>query len=506
MELAFETKTIPCLRETMYETISQEETSEAIVPDSFPDVARILDSFGTVILRAKEYRTGGISVTGGIQAGVIYAPDDGSTPRTLHFYVPFTVKAENDVITEKTKAMVDCHVRSVDARAINSRKVMVRVNLAGTITASEPAELEETDYAPEEGSDLQIRRSTYPVVRTMEMAEKPFAMTEEAELPAGRPFIQELYKYLTDFEVTESKLVGNKGVFKGMVTLKLLYLTAEGDLAIWSCQLPFSQYVELDHEYDGEEELQVLLALTDSSVEDANGQGKRLLVNLQVLAQCAVVGKQTLEVLEDAYSLGHEFTPEWKEVDATGRLDRQNFNETMRSAVQAPVKSVVDTRLYLDTPVQRREGDALVITVPITANTVYLDENGELQQNISRLEASCRTELADGCLCRPTARLTGEAFAVPAGDGMEIRGTITFTVDSMSGKNLRTLSGGQLGDEPIADAERPSVILRPAGPEDCLWSVAKACHTTTEAIRLANGLTEDGARLSGMLLIPVVKK
>lgn len=505
MELAFETKTIPCLQEILRETVSQEETSETIVPDSFPDVARVLDCFGTVILRAKEFRTGGISVSGGVQTGVIYAPEDGSAPRTLHLYVPFTIRVENDGIKEKTKAIADCRLRSVDARAVNPRKLMVRVNLTGTITAWEPAEIETYDYTPEPGSDLQLRKTAYPVVHPMETAEKPFAVNEEAELPAGRPAMQELCKYAVDLAVNESKLVGNKGVFKGTAGIKLLYLTPEGEPAVWMFQLPFSQYVEFDHEYGGEEELQIVLAPTDASVEDANGQGKRVLVSLQVLAQCSVVGTQTVGVLEDAYSLSREFKPNWTELALGGRLDRQKLSENVRTSVEAPARGVIDTQLYLDAPVQRREDDTVVISVPITANTVYVDDNGELQQNLSRFEASCRTELAPGCVCRASASLPSEASAVPAGEGMEIRCLVEFTVDSMSGGGVRALSGGQLGDEPLPNADRPSVILRQAAPDDSLWSIAKSCRTTTEAVKKANDLADDNARLTGMLLIPVVR-
>ena len=504
MELLFETKSADFLREVLYDTISQEETAETIVPDSYPDVERILDSFGSVVLRGKDYRSGSISISGGIHAGVIYAPEDQSAPRVLHVYIPFTVKVEGDGLTEQTRACVDCRVRSVDARVMNSRKVMVRVNLCGTVTGYEPACQELYSFEPMEGSDLQTRSDAYQVTRARETAEKPFTMAEEAELPSGRAPMRELYKYQADVEIIESKLVGNKGVFKGNVSLKLLYLTEEEELAAWSCQLPFSQYVELEHEYE-EEELQTGIALTDLSVEDANGQGKRLLVNLQMLAQCTVIGQETIEVIEDAYSLFHEFTPQWQQIEAAGRLDRQNFTETARTTVQAPVKAVLDTQVYLDEPAVRREDGQVVVTVPIAASVLYLDENDEVQGATARLEAACQTEAADGCGCRPSARLSGEAFAVPSGDGMEIRCTVNLTVDTMSQQGVETRSGGQISEERLPADERPSVILRPADEDDTLWSLAKRCRTTVDAICAANGLADETAKLSGMLLIPIIK-
>lgn len=504
MELLFETKSAEFLREVIYDTISQEETAETIVPDSYPDVERILDSFGSVVLRGKDYRTGGVSISGGIHAGVIYGPEDHSAPRALHFYIPFTIKVEDDALTENTRVCVDCRVRSVDARIMNSRKVMVRVNLCGSVTGYEPVSQELYYFAPAEDSDLQVKRDTYHVVRALETAEKPFTMAEEAELPSGRAPMQDLYKYQADVDVIESKLVGNKGVFKGNINLRLLYMTEEEELASWSCQLPFSQYVEFAHEYD-DQELQTEIVLTDLNVEDANGQGKRLLVNLQMLAQCTVIGQETMEIIEDAYSLRHGFTPQWKSVDAAGRLDRQTMSQVVRATVNEPVKSVVDTQVYLDMPTVRRDGDQMAITVPMVASVLYLDENGELQGTVARMEGACQTALADDCVCRPSARLSGEAFAVPSGDGMEVRCTIGVTVDSISKQGIQSLCGGQLSDEAQSTKDRPSVILMPADTSDCLWSLAKRCKTTTDAICAANGLTDETAKPAGMLLIPILK-
>ena len=129
MELMFESKSADFLREVIFDTISQEETAETIVPDSYPDVEQVLDTFASTVLRGKDYRNGSVSISGGIHAGVIYNPEDQSAPRALHFYIPFTVKLEHEAITEATRICVDCRVRSVDARIMNSRKVMIRVNL-----------------------------------------------------------------------------------------------------------------------------------------------------------------------------------------------------------------------------------------------------------------------------------------------------------------------------------------------------------------------------------------
>lgn len=503
MELLFETKSAEYLREVIYDTISQEETAETIVPDSYPDVERILDTFASVVLRGKEVRNGSANVSGGIHAGAIYAPEDHSAPHVLHFYIPFTIKVENENLTEATQVHVDCKIRSVDARVVNSRKVLLRANLCGRIKGYEAAEQEEYTFLPEQESDLQLKQNTYQIVRAVEMVEKPFTIAEEAELPSGRAAMQELYKYQADAEVSEEKIIGNKGVFKGNINLKLLYLTEDEEIATWSCQLPFSQYAELEREYD-EESFQTSIALTDINVEDANGQGKRLLVNLQLLAQGIVIGQESFDAIEDAYSIHHDFSLRWRDMESTGQLDRQSLSQNVRGAVAVPVKSIIDTQAYIDTPVAKREGTQMTIMAPIHASVLYLDETGEIQGISTRMEATCQTALAEGCTCRASANLSGEPFAVPSGEGLEIRCTANFDLDSISTERIRTLCGGELSDEPISAKGRPSIILRAVSPEEELWSIAKHSRTTTDAIRSANALSDDEELPNGMLLIPIM--
>ena len=88
---------------------------------------------------------------------------------------------------------------------------------------------------------------------------------------------------------------------------------------------------------------------------------------------------------------------------------------------------------------------------------------------------------------------------------MEIRCTVVFTLDTMTRQGLETLCGGTLGDERLPAADRPSVILRRTDADESLWTLAKQCRTTIEAICAANGLSDESARPAGLLLIPILK-
>jgi hypothetical protein len=79
---------------------------------------------------------------------------------------------------------------------------------------------------------------------------------------------------------------------------------------------------------------------------------------------------------------------------------------------------------------------------------------------------------------------------------------VSFDVECRAAEQVSAVCGAETAD--LADIARPSVIIRAAGEQETLWSIAKACRSTEEAILQANHLTEEDAIGGRMLLIPLV--
>ncbi len=68
---------------------------------------------------------------------------------------------------------------------------------------------------------------------------------------------------------------------------------------------------------------------------------------------------------------------------------------------------------------------------------------------------------------------------------------------------MSAVSGLELGELQEPDSDRPSLIVRRLSGEDGLWSLAKCCGSSVEAIRRANDLQGD-PEPERLLLIPVL--
>ena len=136
--MQFDETQIQCLRRVVRQVQTQELTQEIRLTDGMPDVGRVIASWGQPIIRGKEWRSGGMQVSGGVMTWTLYMPEDGSMPQTIQAWLPFQGKWAFPDSHQEGVIRVDCLMRSVDARTLSARKLMVRANVGILGQAMEP--------------------------------------------------------------------------------------------------------------------------------------------------------------------------------------------------------------------------------------------------------------------------------------------------------------------------------------------------------------------------------
>ena len=96
MEL--EQKSISYCRPQLAETSICTETTDCIVPDTFPDVGRVVFACGSVTASDRSPQSGRLLISGTAQASVLYEPENGSGLRLLEVPVSFAHIEENDLL------------------------------------------------------------------------------------------------------------------------------------------------------------------------------------------------------------------------------------------------------------------------------------------------------------------------------------------------------------------------------------------------------------------------
>lgn len=496
MELQW--KSTPCtyLRSCVRQVQNQEQTMELRLTEGMPDIGRILCAWGQVQLRGKEWRTDAISVSGGVNAWVLYAPEDGSEPRCVEGWIPFQAKWALPENSREGVIHADVILRSLDGRTLSPRKMLVRASLALLGEALEPQE--SAVYAPDElPSEICLLRRSYPVQLLREAGEKLFSLEETLPMPGGVPrkvLICRLTPVLTEQAVTGSRLV-----LRGQVCGQYVAMGEDERLYGGVLELPFAQFAELDQDHDKEATAAITLALSDA---ECSLQADGLLVKCSLIAQYGVHDRHLLQLAEDAYSPMRAVTPAVENLQLPVLLDRLSQNMEAEAEMPVQAKSVVDVAFRADHPAQYREDNRLVVELPGTFQTLYYDQDDQLQcacQNWSGrwelpAEADCRFRLG---VSQPR-----QVTAIPMGDRLRLNGGVLLDVQTCADQQIPMVAGLETGESIQPDPKRPSVILRKCG--SCsLWELAKGCGSTVEAIEKANQLTGEPPA-EQMLLIPVL--
>lgn len=497
MELQFEKKPCRYLQRNVREVKDQEQTQEVKLPEGMPDIGTILGTWGQCVMRSKEWHEDGMNVAGGVMAWVLYAPADGSEPRSVEVWLPMQMKWSFPQSQREGGIRAGWLLKGVDARTLSARKMMVRANVSVLGEALEPQE-EEISMVEQSPEDLQLLKNTYPARLQVEAGETTFLIDEEFEVGASEPAPAKLISYSFAPRITEQKVLGGKAVFRGVGMFHMLCQGHDGQLHSRDQEVSFSQFADLDRDYDKEARVDVMLAL--SSLEPELQEG-RIRLKCGMIAQYLISDRVMLELVEDAYSTARKVGITFRELLLPMMLDESE--ETLRFDCTVPENAsrVIDVAVFPQQPTVRRAGDLTEVECDGSVQVLFLDDTGALQGRNARWERIWELPAASDAEVLTTVMGMNRPQTSVLSGQINVSGEMYTQADTVSTQSLPMVTGLELGDAVQADPTRPSLILRRAG-EGSLWEIAKNAGSTVNAIQRANGLTGEPVD-DRILLIPV---
>ncbi len=498
MELQFNKSVCACLQKVTQQVQNQEQTQEVRLSDGMPDIGRVLGVWGQVLMRSKEWRSGGMNVSGGVMTWVLYAPEEGGEPRCVESWIPFSMKWDFMDPGRDGTIRVSCLLRGVDARSTSARKLMIRTGVSVMGEAYAPGETEL--YSPGElPEDIQLLRRTYPMRLPSEAGEKPFALEEELVLPASCPKLSKVIRYALRPEMIDQKVMAGKVVFRGAAILHILYCGEDGGLHSWNFEIPFSQFTELEKDHDQEASVSIVPAVTSMELE--TGEEGDLHLKAGLTGQYLVTDMQMIEVVEDAYSPLRSVVPQTEMLELPMILDEHRETVHAEQTAELEGSRVADVAFWPDSPVLMREPEGVRAELDGMFQMLYYDAEGNLQGTAPRWSDTWSLPAGQDSRVDVMVWPSGDPQASVGAGNAALRADLVLDAVTTARQGIPMVTGVTLGEQSEPDPNRPSLILRRAG-EDSLWAVARSTGSTVDAIRQANGL-QDEPDSDRMLLIPV---
>ena len=494
MEMQLKSTSISYLEPVAAGGRNLEQTQQIRLPDGMPDVERILGCWGQPVLRSKEWRSDGLSAAGGVLVWVIYRPEDGSEVRALDGWISFQGRWELPEDCEDGQMLVQAVLRSLDARPVSPRKILVRAGIGLNCLALAPkqAVLYQAEQVPE---DVQLLRRSYPLRLYAEAGEKSFSLEESAASQGDGG--GKLLACTVTAGLTDQKVVGDKIAFRGSAEVSGLLLDEEGALRSQHFTLPFSQIAELERAYGSDGEADIQLCVTNFEAETDSAGEHRLKIGLT--AQYVLSDITTAETLEDGYSTKRPLKMTWDTLEVSPILERRWEALSGEAELPEDTDNAIDLRGTWELPTWEPAEDGFTLEAQGAAQ--LLCRNGQTLNGVHLRWEGKKQMRADG-QTRPmlTSFLPVQPQLNPGAGKMT--GECRFQVTIFAGAGIPVVTSVELGEPETGDGARPSLILCRAG-EKSLWTLAKENGSTVDAIREANKL--DGEPEKGkMLLIPVI--
>lgn len=503
MELELKKECLDTYEPQETQTLTQEETTETIVPDYCPDIARIISAEGTVFLRSGAEQGG---VSGTVRVTVLYTPEGESGVRVLDFAIPFETKGEG--MTDCAHIAAETEIELLESRMLNPRKIFTRCKLVTHLTGYRRVCLTiSSDADTETGVHVEKRCCSQNVSLLRQITEKDLTFSETMSLSLGRAGAVELLHTRTGSTVTETKIIGNKLIFKGVFLVSVLYRAAGGQLSSASAELPFSQIMETD---GGEENTQVSVGMqitgSDIQIDGGDEEGRQLAVTIYYHATAFLRESREITLLTDLYSTAYEMHYEPCQLNVCSLYETMVRRQTVREVMEIGVAAESILSLCADCGAVSvsREGDMVQLRTAVTVRALYLDEGGACLSAERCIDVSCPVELPRDCVVSARA-VCGEEVQGTLGDrGIEVRFPVDFQVAVCGRCRKVCVESASLDEESPKDLSgAPSLILRYFGKQESAWEVAKLYNTTIDDILTANRLErETDIPCERLLLIP----
>ena len=474
----------------------KEEGRDAVVPDTQPDISEVLLSGAKLLIRSKDVLQGKIRIEAAVVANILYKGDDGKI-WSVEINTPFFFSVEDERIGENAEAMARLLLLSMDAKAINPRKVQLRTELCCEMSIYEKSSVVYTESV-EEGESVKSHHGKERVSIISCVGEKTFSLLDEISVPGETKGNINVLCFGIESKVDELKTVGSKMIVKGRIKSRLAIIDGEENLSYLEPITDFSQIIELKQEIDlGACDL--WLTPSGAYCGASSEEEGKISLEYHMVAQFVCCEDVNIEYVDEVYSNIYNLDVSNKAIIFERNREESPMRETFRHLYESPlpVKDVVCSLIRAGKP-SYEPGKMIV---PYYFSAICANENGLFSEK-HRGDISFKTGKEPGNYKLKNMEIKSwSAMAVPG--GMEIRMDAEAQITENEKVEVCYIDKVEYDEESIIDTSSlPSLVLLRFGEGDKLWDIAKENCSCVDAIMEVNEMEKAEERIGKLILIP----
>lgn len=473
----------------------KEETLELVVPDRCGDIGKILDVRGQIFLSSKTLREGEALISSRAELCVLFAAEGSGQTEYVSAQIPIEQSFAVAASDEDCELVVGLCLSSLDARALNPRKLFIRAECTCQLRCYNKGTFITFDGFDDNcAPPAHIKRCDLNHSLVTDLREKNFTISDEYSLPAKFSGAKMLLAE-TELSINDSKPVGNKLVLKAGASTHAVFLNPEdGSVFKWDFSTQFSQIIEITCAEDAECIVTALLKDTEFIFlpeRETPCISMRLSMSAQVLCVQSVCSCH----VSDAYSTNFDLSLSTEET--TFKL--MTAHQKLRIPLKGRMPISADCVLYL-APITvscRAEGCRLICTAELSG--IGREEDGQRIPLKLTLSAEEEVSLAQGQSLEIMCTCSDPVYIESNGE-ISLNATVEYCIHQQG--SIEAVCAIEYDESCPCVSDRPSVVVLLAPGEQDAWTLAKKYRSTVELIEAVNNNGDNFSITRRPLIIP----
>lgn len=505
-----------CLKASVYvnENVFNDSCEQPIdvdftLPDYCPDISKIFKCRAFARISSKGINGKNITVDGNVCITVLYADNDN---RLCSYEYQYPFSKIKEMPNEYSDTNLCCSVKCeyINCRAVTGRKVdihgAVSINMRVFKRKSNDVI---SDY---DDCNIELRRSVAPATIPMGYTEKYIIIEEDIPISNATAPIQSILRYDAVPSVKECKILNDKIVVKGEMTVTILYCPENSTIPqVIKTTLPFSQIVEMQGITElCECETKSYLAFLEIKPRmTQNGENRCFSLVAKVLLSCESYCVNDIPVIQDAFSTKYETNVVKNDITFSkiceNIKDVCHFKKNIEFGEN--ISSVVDLWCDLQSKSVKFEQDNLCVYATFMAFFVVCDE----ENNVSFCEKPIDFEYKypinhnqDNLNCNPDIDITSIGFTITTANNIELRLDLLINASVFEKTNMSLVTDLEIDqNKPTVRKSKGAMTIYFTNKGECVWDIARTYNSSVEQIMTINQLEDQCLKEGTMILVPI---
>ncbi|MCD5414487.1 MAG: DUF3794 domain-containing protein [Clostridiales bacterium] len=341
---------IDLIKETLVTevVVSQERVQNVIegdilVPDSKPDISRIISVDGTIRVEGEKIEEGKMIVEGTVNFSVLYVSEVGEEAIiNVESSTVFKHEIELESVAPKMQGEVKAEIEHIDFSMNNERKIGIKaiVNLKCKVKEKRSAEIITSTDGFE---DLQVLKERFQYISTAEKRSEEILVKDAFEIEDNLPEIEEIVKTNWGISNKETKITDKKIIVGGILLIDVVYLTDDSEdmMRSYKAEIPFNNFVEMSEANCEAKYKSIIRVNTMAAKIIENIQGERRIIEIEAFVQvdAEIVKNVEKELIVDVYSHKKKLAVERNTVLFKKNIETEETSVSLNESLNVPLNN-----------------------------------------------------------------------------------------------------------------------------------------------------------------------